>query len=113
MLLFSLALTAPLTARSETGGKPGVDIEAVKQEAVELISRLHRVEEQLLYPAHTQVAVFLSVADNSPVAPSAVSLALDDKEVVSHIYSERENDALRAGGIQRLYTGKSLWNSLH
>ena len=108
MLLFSLALAAPLTARTETGARPGVDIEAARNEAVELISRLHRIEEQLLYPAHSQVAVFLSVAENSPVAPYAVSLALDNKEVANHIYTEREADALRAGGIQRLYTGNVL-----
>ena len=107
-LLLGLALAAPLTAGSETGGKPGVDIEAVKNEAVELISRLHRLEQQLLYPAHTQLAVFVSVAENSPAKPYAVSLAIDNSEVASHVYTESEADALRAGGIQRLYTGNLL-----
>ena len=52
--------------------------------------------------------MFVSAADNSPVAPYAVSLALDNKEVANHVYTEREADALRTGGIQRLYTGNIL-----
>ena len=107
-LLCILATTLALPAHGETGGKPGANTEALKREAVDLTSRLHRLEEQLLLPAHTQVSVFLSVAENSQASPDSISLDIDGNTVTSHIYTQKEIDALHAGGIQRLYTGNAL-----
>jgi hypothetical protein len=109
-VLFSLmlALVPASPAYSETSGKPAMDTEALTSEAVDLISRLQRLERQLLYPAYTHVSVFLSVAENSSTGPLSVSLEIDDSRVTDHIYSEKETAALNAGGIQRLYTGNVL-----
>jgi hypothetical protein len=103
-LLLALVLASP--AHSETG--TAADTEAIKYEAIELISRLHRLEKDLLYPVHTQVSVFVSVADNSQARPHSVSIDIDGSTVSDHIYTQEEISALNAGGIQRLYTGNTL-----
>lgn len=102
-----LTLVLASAAHGETG-KAGADTEAVRQEAVELINRLHRLERELLYPAHTRVSVFLSVAANSRTLPHSVSVEIDGSKVTEHVYTQKEIDALHAGGIQRLYTGNAL-----
>ncbi len=107
-LSLSLVLVLALPAHSETGKDAGTNTEALKTRAVELISRLHRLEEQLLFPAHTQVAVFMSVAENSKASPDSISVDIDGINVTNHIYTQKEIDALHAGGIQRLYTGNAL-----
>jgi hypothetical protein len=98
--------TAPV--RSETADKAAVDTEALKYEAVDLISRLHRLEQKLLYPVHTRVSVFLSAAENSHINPHSVSLEIDNSKVTDHMYTQREVSALKSGGIQRLHTGNML-----
>ena len=107
-LLLMLALVPFSPAYSETSGKPSVDTEALKSEAIDLISRLHRLEHQLFYPAHTRVSVFLSAAKNSQANPDSVSLEIDGNKVTDHIYTQKETRALNSGGIQRLYTGNIL-----
>mgnify|MGYP001826442968 FL=1 len=98
-LALALALASVSPAHSET------NTEAIKSEAIELLGRLQRLEQQLLYPAHTQVSVFLSISDDSPVVPQSVSLKIDNRSVSHHVYTQAEINALKSGGIQRLYTG--------
>jgi len=107
-LLLILVLVPASPAYSETSGKPAVNTEALTSEAVDLISRLHRLEQQLLHPPHTHVSVFLSVAENSQAGLHSVSLDIDENRVTDHIYTKKETRALTAGGIQRLYTGNVL-----
>jgi len=107
-LLLMLALVTASPAYSESGGKPAVDTEALTSEAVDLISRLNRLEQQLFYPTHTRVSVFLSVAENSQARLHSASLKIDDNSVTDHIYTQKETGALNAGGIQRLYTGNIM-----
>jgi hypothetical protein len=108
LYLLMLALIPASPAYSETSGKPAADTEALTSEAVELISRLQRLEQKLLYPAQTHVSVFVSVAENSRAGLHSVSLFIDDDRVTDHIYTQKETGALNAGGIQRLYTGNVL-----
>jgi GTP-dependent phosphoenolpyruvate carboxykinase len=103
-----LALVPASPAHSETGGRTVLDSETLTSKAVNLISRLQQVEQQLLYPAYTHVSVFLSVAENSQAGLLSVSLEIDDNRVTDHIYNQKETAALNAGGIQRLYTGNVL-----
>ena len=105
LLIAALVSTSPV--HSETGNKPA-DTETIKYEAVELVNRLHRLEQELLYPVHTRVSVFLSVAENSRARPHSVSVEIDGSKVTDHIYTQKEIGALGSGGIQRLYTGNIL-----
>jgi hypothetical protein len=81
------------------------EIQAIKQEVVNLNRDLFILEEELLFPANTQVAVFLSMDVGEFFALDTVELRIDDKQVAKHLYTAREAEALLKGGVQRLYLG--------
>jgi hypothetical protein len=81
------------------------DVQALKKELLDLNRDLFRLEEELLYPASTQVAVFLAVNVGTFFALDSVQLKLDGKEVANYLYTEREVEALHRGGVQKLYLG--------
>jgi hypothetical protein len=51
------------------------------------------------------VAVFLSMDVGEFFGLDSVTLKIDQKEVINYLYTPREADALRKGGVQRLYLG--------
>jgi hypothetical protein len=81
------------------------DIQALRREVVDLGRELFVLEEELLFPANTQVAVFLAVDVGEFFALDSVTLRMNNKEVASHLYTPREIEALLRGGVQRLYLG--------
>jgi hypothetical protein len=81
------------------------DVQALKKQLIELNRDLFKLEEELLYPASTQVAVFLSVDVGTFFALDSVTLKVDDKEVTNYLYTDREVQALHRGGVQKLYLG--------
>lgn len=81
------------------------DIQGLKKDVVDLNRDLFILEEELLFPANTQVAVFLSVDVGDFFALDSVQLKIDRKEVINYLYTPRERDALLKGGVQRLYVG--------
>jgi hypothetical protein len=95
---------APAAASSDTRGLDQ-DIQGLKKDVVDLNKDLFILEEELLFPANTQVAVFLSVDVGDFFALDSVQLKIDQKEVINYLYTPRERDALLKGGVQRLYLG--------
>jgi hypothetical protein len=87
-------------------------IQDVKQQVLELNRDLFILEEELLFPANTQVAIFLSMDIGYFFQLDAVNLKLDGKVVSNYLYTERQVDALTRGGIHRLYLG-NLRNGSH
>lgn len=81
------------------------DVEDLKSDALKLNRDLLILEEELLFPANTQVAIFLSVDVGKFFRLDAVKVSIDNELVASHLYTDRQNDALIRGGIQRLYVG--------
>jgi hypothetical protein len=81
------------------------EIQSIKKDVVDLNRDLFILEEELLFPANTQVAVFLSMDVGDFFALDTVELRLDDKQVAKHLYTPREAEALLKGGVQRLYLG--------
>jgi len=81
------------------------EVQGLKKDVVELNKDLFVLEEELLFPANTQVAVFLSMDVGTFFALDAVTVKIDNKEVANHLYTAREADALLKGGVQRLYVG--------
>jgi hypothetical protein len=110
-VLALLALLAvPLTAARTDDGSAELkavdqDVQALKKQLIELNRDLFKLEEELLYPASTQVAVFLSVDVGTFFALDSVTLKVDDKEVANYLYTDREVQALHRGGVQKLYLG--------
>lgn len=80
-------------------------VQALKKEVMELNRDLFVLEEELLFPASTQVAVFLSMDVGQLFELDSVQVKLNDKVVTNYLYTERELQALRRGGVQRLYLG--------
>ena len=63
------------------------------------------LEERLLFPSGTQVAVFVALGDGNDFRLDAMRLGINDELAAHHIYSFKELEALQAGGVQRLYMG--------
>jgi hypothetical protein len=101
-----LALPAGGTAAdAATSGAAADDLEAVKRELMKLRRDLVILEEDLLFPASSQVAVFLSMDVGEFFQLDAVTVKLNGEEVTHHLYTERQVDALLRGGVQKLYLG--------
>lgn len=99
----SVAQAAP--AVPETFQALDTQVQDLKQDVLDLNRDLFMLEEELLFPANTQVAVFLSMDVGTYFQIDSVQLRLDDKQVANYLYTEREVDGLNRGGVQRLYLG--------
>ena len=81
------------------------EVQALKKEVLDLNRELFVLEEDLLFPANTQVAVFVSMDVGEFFGLDSVELKIDDKTVANYLYTERESEALLKGGVQRLFIG--------
>jgi hypothetical protein len=81
------------------------EIQQLKQDVVDLNKDLFVLEEELLFPANTQVAVFISMDVGEFFALDSIQLKVDNKEVANYLYTPREAEALLKGGVHRIYVG--------
>src|SRR5215470_8169845 len=80
-------------------------VQQTKSDVLSISAELSQLEEKLLYPSETQVAIFVSLAKGDAMRLDAVRLQIDGKLVAHYIYSAKELEALRKGGVQRIYVG--------
>lgn len=80
-------------------------IQDLKGDVIRLNRDLMVLEEELLFPASTQLAVFVSMDVGKLFALDSVQIKLDDKVVANYLYTPLEVEALHRGGVQRLYLG--------
>ena len=107
-VIASLLLTT--TAHAEEVSKEqmkGLDeqVQEIKSDVLEIATELNHLEERLLYPSNTQVAVFVTLKADDTFLLDSLDLRINGEEVVHHIYSYKEIEALKRGGMQRIYTG--------
>ena len=97
----------PAPAPAGAAEQGGLDdrIQALKNDVIQLNRDLLVLEEELLFPASTQVAVFLSMDVGKMFALDSVQVKLDDKVVTNYLYTPTEVAALHRGGVQRVYLG--------
>jgi len=81
------------------------ELESIKQQVLMLNRELFILEEDLLFPASTQVAIFVSVDIGKFFTVDSVELKIDEQDVAGFLYTERQRKALEQGGIQGLYQG--------
>jgi len=81
------------------------EVQGVKKDVIDLNKDLFVLEEELLFPANTQVAVFLSMDVGTFFGLDSVTVKIDNKEVTNYLYTAREASALLKGGVHRLYLG--------
>src|SRR6476646_3439812 len=80
-------------------------VQEIKSDVLSIAAELNQLEEKLLYPSGTQVAVFVALAKGDQMRLDAVRLEIDGQLVAHYIYSSKELEALRRGGVQRIYVG--------
>ena len=98
------ALPAPVASAAEAGSLDD-RIQAAKADVISLNRDLMVLEEELLFPASTQVAVFVSMDVGLMFDLESVQIKLDDKLVSNYLYTPPEVQALHRGGVQRVYLG--------
>jgi len=106
-LLLCLGSAHGWAQQSDQQHMRGLDeqVQEIKSEVLSIAAELSRLEEKLLYPSGTEVAVFIALAKGDPMRLDAVRLQIDGQLVAHYIYSFKELEALRKGGVQRIYVG--------
>ena len=104
-----LAIQAVHAADEPADATPATSVDAevqvLKDEVLDLNRELFLLEEELLFPANTQVAVFVSMDVGDFFDLDSVQLRIDDKPVSNYLYTDREVAALLRGGVHRIYLG--------
>jgi hypothetical protein len=103
--MVSAALTPGAPASAPVAGTLDGRIQDVKADVIKLNRDLLVLEEELLFPANTQVALFLSMDVGKMFQLDSVQIKLDDKVVANYLYTALEVEALHRGGVQRVYLG--------
>ncbi|HWI09822.1 MAG TPA: AraC family transcriptional regulator [Burkholderiaceae bacterium] len=108
-LLMSLLLAAGAWAADAPAPAVPATLDNRVQDAKSDVIKLNRdllvLEEELLFPANTQVALFVSMDVGKLFELDSVQIKLDDKVVASYLYTPLEVQALHRGGVQRVYLG--------
>ena len=99
------AASAADAAASAPAGSLDDRVQAAKADVIRLNRDLLVLEEELLFPANTQVAVFVSMDVGLLFDLDSVQIKLDDKVVSTYLYTPLEVQALHRGGVQRVYLG--------
>jgi hypothetical protein len=81
------------------------EVQGMKKDVIDLNKDLFVLQEELLFPANTQVAVYVSMDVGTFFALDSVTLKIDNKEVKNYLYTAREAQALLKGGVQEIYLG--------
>lgn len=88
------------------------ELERLSAEVASHSERVFALEQKVLHPANTRLAVFLTLQSRDALDLDSVELFVNGQPVASHLYSDRERASLERGGIQQLFTG-NLANGEH
>jgi hypothetical protein len=80
-------------------------VQEIKSDVLDIAAELNQLEEKLLYPSNTQIAVFVSLSSGEAFRLDSVEIQLSGKPVAYHLYTFKDLEALKKGGVQRIYTG--------
>jgi len=110
ILAISMLIMVNIAAYAEEVSKEqikGLDeqIQEIKTDVLAIATELNQLEEKLLYPSGTQIAVFVSLTDGEKIRLDAVDIELSGKPVAHYLYTFKELEALQEGGVQLIYTG--------
>jgi hypothetical protein len=106
-LLFGVGAAPGGAAESYREQMKGLDeqVQEVKSDVLSIAAELNQLEERLLYPSNTHLAVFVALAKGETLRLDAVQIQIDGQPAAHYIYSFKELEALQKGGVQRIYTG--------
>ncbi|MCF6193838.1 MAG: hypothetical protein L3J46_05850 [Kangiellaceae bacterium] len=80
-------------------------LEDLKEEVLAVNRDLFILEEDLLFPASTQVAAYFSIDIGYFFSLDNIKVKIDDKQVTHYLYTKKDVDALYRGAIQKVYLG--------
>ena len=80
-------------------------VQEIKSDVLGIAAELSRLEERLLYPSNTHLAIFVSFVESETFRLDAMQISIDGQLATHYIYSYKELEALQNGGVQRVYTG--------
>jgi hypothetical protein len=113
-ILAFLLVTAPGTAPAADTNRTATalpaksldeQVQEIKSDVLAIAAELSNLEEKLVYPSNTQVAIFVEVSADQPLPIDSARLSIDGELVAHHIYTFKELEALSKGGVQRIFTG--------
>ncbi len=104
MLMLSFPAYAAEVSREQIKGLDE-QVQEIKSDVLSITAQMSLLEEKLLYPSNTEVAVFVSLGSGAKFRLDSMELQLDGKPVTHHLYSFKELEALQNGAVQRIYTG--------
>ena len=104
LALSTLSVSAAEVTKEQVKGLDE-QVQDIKKDVLELTSELSRLEEKLLFPSNTQVSLFVAVNGDEGFVLDSMQIKMNNKVVAQHLYTFKEVEALRAGGVQRIYTG--------
>ncbi len=112
LAIWGITLLALLATPTSASADPKAEMQSLDEQVQEIKSdvlgiaeELRRLEEKLLFPSNTQVAVFVSMPTGQTFRLDSVKIEIDGQPSARHVYSFKELDALKKGGVQRLFTG--------
>jgi hypothetical protein len=112
LISFLAAMAASVPAFADEVPEPAAErsaldseVQSLRREVIDLNRDLFMLEEDLLFPASTQIAVFVSMDIGTFFALDSVQIKIDDKEVANYLYTQRELEALKRGGVHRVWLG--------
>jgi len=105
LVLHSNTVNADSNDSTTTAASLDEEIQSLKKQVLALNRSLFMLEEELLFPSSTQIAVFVSMDIGDFFSLDSVQLKIDNKVVSNYLYTRREVEALHRGGVQRLYMG--------
>jgi hypothetical protein len=106
VLVWSAAAYGQAVSREQIKGLDE-QVQDIKGDVLAISAELNQLEEKLLYPSNTQIAIFVSLASGDAFRLDSVEIQLDGTPVADHIYTFKELEALQKGGVQRIYTGNT------
>lgn len=88
----------------EVGETPSMNskIQKLKKRAEKLHKELALLEQDLLFPASSQIAVYVSM-ETTLLDMDSIALRINGKRVTDYLYSDEQVTAFAEGGVQQLY----------
>ena len=84
---------------SKASSKVSDQVVSIKQSVLDLNRELYQLEKELLNPATTRAAVYLSLSGGEFFELHSVTIAIDDQNPIQYLYTERQLAALRQGAV--------------
>lgn len=80
-------------------------LQDLKTQVMQLNRDLFLLEEDLLFPASTQLGIYLSMDAGVLMPLDAIELRLNGNKIGGHLYTTQQTQAIQRGALQRVYVG--------